>query len=170
MRVKVLAAIAGAGLALTGAALMAQEPRPAGRPNRAALQAEIGLSDEQVAAIRKIHLQERKTAIRRNADMRVARLELQELMGAATVDEAAIAAHVKTLSELHAASLKARIDSQLAIRRLVTPEQFQKMQQLRHQWMGGQDARPARGPMGRGHGRMPSGVGTDDEQEPVDPA
>jgi Spy/CpxP family protein refolding chaperone len=170
MRVKVLAAVAGAALALTGAALMAQEQRQERRPNRVALQAQIGLSDEQVAAIRKIHLQERKAAIRRNADMRIARLELQELMGAATVDEAAIAARVKTLGELQAAGLKARTDSQLAIRKLVTPEQFQKMQQLRHQWMGERGARPARGPMGRGQGRMPSGLGTDDEQEPVDPA
>lgn len=167
MRVKVLAVVAAAA-ALSGAVLLAQEPRAERRPNVAALQAEIGLSDEQVAGIRKIHLEERKAAIRRNADMRIARLELQELMGAAKVDEAAVAARVKALGELQAANLKARTDSQLAIRRLVTPEQYQKMQQLRQQHMRERGVRPARERMHRG-GR-PAGPGADDDREGVDPA
>lgn len=168
MRVKVFAAVAAAVVALGGAVLLAQEPRPVRRPNRAALQADLGLSDEQVAQIRKIHLQERKASIRRNADMRIARVELSELMGAATLDEAAIAARVKTIGELQTAALKARIDGALAIRRLVTAEQFQKMQQLRHGALRARRERPMRRPMGAEGG--PSGPGDGEDLADVDPS
>lgn len=143
MRVKVFAAIAAAA-ALAGALVWAQEPRRERRANLAAMQVEIGLSDQQAAEIRRIHSEERKAAIRRNAEMRIARVELDELMGAATLDEAAIAARVKTLGELQAASLKARTESRLAIRRLVTAEQYQKMQQERHRAVRARRARPMR--------------------------
>jgi Spy/CpxP family protein refolding chaperone len=167
MRVKVYAALAAA-TALGSAVLAAQEPRRARRPDRAAIQAEVGLSDEQVAQIRKIHLQERKAAIRRNAELRVARLELQELMDAATLDEAAIAARVKTLGELSASAFKARSESRLAIRRLVTAEQYQKMQQHRRQAVRVRRARPPRPPLAPEGGAPQPGDGEDLEES--DPA
>ena len=162
MRFKVFAAIAAVA-ALGGALVWAQEPRRERRANLAAIQADIGLSDQQVAEIRRIHLQERKAAIRRNADLRIARMELDELMSAATLDEAAIAARVKTLGELQAASLKARTESRLAIRRLVTAEQYQKMQQERHRAVRARRARPMR----RGASSVPdAGEGPAAEVDP----
>lgn len=167
MRVKLLAAV-GAVAALGTVAVVAEEPRRMGRANRAAIQAELGLSDEQAAEIRRIHLQERKAAIRRNADLRIARLELEELMSAATVDEAKVAARVKALGELQAAALKDRTESRLAIRRLVTAEQFQKMQQARRGAVRAHRARRGRPPMGAGGG--PSGPGGGEQLEEVDPS
>jgi Spy/CpxP family protein refolding chaperone len=157
MRVKVFAALAA--LALGGSALLAQEPRQARRVDRAALQADLGLSDEQMTQIRKIRLEERKAAIRRNADMRLARLELEELMSAATLDEAAIAARVKALGELQAATFKARSESRLAVRRLVTAEQYQKMQQLKRGAVRAHRARPMRRPMRHEGGAAGPGPG-----------
>jgi Spy/CpxP family protein refolding chaperone len=167
MRVKVFAAVAALA-AMGSAAVLAQEPRRARRADRAALLAEIGLSDEQVAQIRKIHQQERKAAIRRNADMRIARLELEELMSAPTLDEAAIAARVKALGELQAAAFKARSDSRLAVRRLVTAEQYQKLQQHRHRASRARRERPGRRPVGPGAG--PFGPEADEGPPEVEPS
>jgi Spy/CpxP family protein refolding chaperone len=146
MQVKLFAA-AGAGVALLAvgtAVVAAQEPRRGPRADFAAIRADIGLTDQQVSEIRKLHQQERKVAIRRNADLRVARMELDELLGAATLDEAAVAAKVKAIGELQAAAFKARTESRLAIRRLVTAEQYQKMQQVRHRAVRARQARPGR--------------------------
>jgi len=167
MRVKIFraAGVAVAAAALTGAVLSAEEPR---RPRRAgldALQAEIGLSEEQVAGIQRIRIEERKDAIRRNAHMRVARMELEQLLDATTPDESAIAAKVKAISGLQAEALKARTESRLAIRRLVTPEQYQKMKQTRRHADRARRARPARrhwAPQGRQSGGV--------ELQPDDPA
>lgn len=165
MRVKMLA-VAGAvaaTTALTGAVLMAQEPRGSRGADRAALRAEIGLSDEQAAQIREIHTGARKAAIARNADLRIARMELSELMRAATLDEAAIAARVARIGELQATALKARTESMLAVRRLVSAEQFEKMQQARRHERRARPARRERGPRG---GSSDGG----EQLSPLDPA
>jgi Spy/CpxP family protein refolding chaperone len=149
MRVKMFGAIGAVATvaalaALTAADLKAQEPRRARRAGLQALQSEIGLSDQQVAEIQKIHTEARKAAIRRHADLRIARMELHELLSAATVDEAKVAARVKAISELQAAAFKERTESQLAVRRLVTAEQYQKMQQVKRGAMRARRSRPMR--------------------------
>jgi Spy/CpxP family protein refolding chaperone len=172
MRLKVFAAVA-AMAALGVAVAWAQEPRRERRGGGIArLQADIGLTDQQVAQIQKIVGQERKAAIRRGADMRIARMELQELMSAPTLDEAAISAKVKALGDLQAAAFKARTETRLQVRRLVTAEQFQKMQEHRRA-MGAR--RMQRGPGRMGPGRMapggpPDGPGGGEELPAVDPS
>ena len=149
MRVKMFGAIGAiatvaALAAFTAGDLGAQEPRRAHRGGLVALQSDLGLTDQQVAEIRRIHTEARKAGIRRNADLRIARMELQELLGAATLDEAKIAARVKAVSDLQAAAFKERTDGQLAVRRLVTAEQFQKMQQVRRRAVHARRERPMR--------------------------
>lgn len=173
MRVKMFGAIGAVAAlatlaAFTAADLRAQEPRRARRAGLEALQSDIGLTDQQVAEIRRIHTESRKAAIRRNADLRIARMELEELMRAATVDEAKVAAHVKTVGELQAAAFKERTESRLAVRRLVTAEQYQKMQQERHGTMRGRRARPERRPMGGTGG--PGGPSAGDDLAEVNPS
>ncbi len=149
MRVKLFAAVStiAAVAALTGAVLSAEEPRRVRRAGLQALQSDIGLSDEQMAELRRIRSGGRKAAIRRNAEMRIARLELDEILGAATVDEARIAARVKAISDLQAAAFKDRIESRLAVRRLVTAEQYQKMQQQKRRAVRARRGRLMRRPM-----------------------
>jgi Spy/CpxP family protein refolding chaperone len=155
MRMKMFGAMGAIGAvatvatlaALTVADLTAQEPRRARRAGLEALQSEIGLNDQQVAEIRRIHSEARKAAIRRHADLRIARMELHELLAAATVDEAKIAARVKAISDLQAVAFKERTETQLAVRRLVTAEQYQKMQQAKRGAVRARRARPMRRPM-----------------------
>lgn len=175
MRVNKMLAAAGAvavAATLTGVALSAEEPRRVRRADFPALQSEIGLTDQQVAEIDKIRGEDRKAAIRRGADLRIARIELDELLAKEKLDEAAIAARVKTIGELQAQSFKARAESQLAIRRLVTAEQYQKMQHVRRRAVEARRDRPARRDRGygRGPGRGPGGPGMPGPGGPDSPA
>jgi len=136
MRVQRLA-VAGV-LMVAGAVgiVAAQEMGPGrrqGRPDPAAIQAELGLTAEQATQLKKLWVDGRKQAIRQHADLAIARIELEELMDAPSVDEKAVAARVKATSDLQASSLKARTDQRLAMRRLLTPEQQEKMKQLMRQ-------------------------------------
>jgi Spy/CpxP family protein refolding chaperone len=137
-----------AALAVAGAALVAAAQPGDGRgkgrhgdgPNPAVLKQELGLSEE------------RKQANRRRADMEIARMELEQALDAATVDEKVVAAKVQALTQLQAAALKARVDHRLAIGKLLTPEQREKMKQLKQEHRGRDRGRER----GR-HGRFGSG-------------
>jgi Spy/CpxP family protein refolding chaperone len=94
------------------------------------MQAELGLSDDQVAQLQKMKADGRSQAIRRHADLRIAQGELSDLLQAPTVDEKAISVKVKQVTDLQAAGTRARIDQRLALRRVLSPEQVEKMQSL----------------------------------------
>ncbi len=123
-------------------------PRPdRPRPDMAAMQREIGLTDAQVSQLRQLEQADRKLEIRRRADLQIARMELDELFEAATVDEKAVAAKVKVIADLETAALKARVDHRLAVRKVVSAEQMQKMRMLRPPRPDGPPPGPgARGP------------------------
>jgi Spy/CpxP family protein refolding chaperone len=146
MSMKVLSWTAAGALVLAGTVVAtAQErPRREARPDRAAIQAELGLSADQAAQIEKLRVESRMQAIRQRADLAIARIGLQELMNGPTIDEKAIAVKVKAISDLQAAGLKARVDERLAMRRVLTPEQQEKMKQLMRQHRQDRGARPGR--------------------------
>jgi len=150
MRMQLLA-VAGV-LAVGGTVLAAtaqERPRRAGRPDLAALRSELGLSAEQAAELKKLHAEGRKQAIRGRADLAIARLELAELMDAPVVDQKAVDAKVKAVSDLQGAALKARTDQRLAMRRLLSPEQQEKMKRLMRESRAPREPRPARAWRGR---------------------
>jgi Spy/CpxP family protein refolding chaperone len=181
MRVKLLAVTGALVVAGAVAAAGAQEPGAArregrmGRPDPAALQAELGLSPDQAAQLKKLRDDGRKQAIRLRADLAIARIELEEAMDAPSVDEKLVAARVKAVSDLEASSLQARTNQRLAMRRLLTPEQQEKMKQLVRQGrveragarqgrrsgrQGSSGSRPPAGPGG------PWSGGSEDHPEP----
>lgn len=167
-----VAAVVGLGsVALAARPEQAPEPGPPGRPGRrppaAMLKEELGLNEAQVGQLRKLRADQRKAAIRRRADMAIARMELDELLGAATVDDKAVSAKVKELSDLQAASLRARVDGRMALHRVLTPEQHEKMKELRPQRRMMEHRR--RGPQGRRMGPPPGGRGPGDEAEDEEP-
>jgi Spy/CpxP family protein refolding chaperone len=128
----VLGLVVGTGVAL--AALPDGEERPGrdlGRRGGRDIKAELGLSDSQYAQLKKMRVDERRAAIRRRADMQIARLELNELLDASAPDEKVVAAKVKELNELQAAALKARVDARLALGKMLSPEQREKLNQMR---------------------------------------
>ena len=160
----VLGVLAGTGIAL------AQRPGPpgggpgpdAGRPeggpgHMARLKQELGLSDAQVSQLQKLHSDQQKAGLRKRADLQVARIELRDLLGAATVDEKGVAAKVKELGDLQASVLRARVDGQLAFRKVLTPEQFEKFKSMRMDRPRGPRPDGPRPGMRRGPRRGPGG-------------
>lgn len=95
------------------------------------MQQELGLSDAQVADLEKLMSAQRKAAIRQRAEQQIARMELEELMRADTLDEKAVDAKIRQVTELQASAFRARIDERVAMRKVLTPEQFKKWQQMR---------------------------------------
>jgi len=141
-------------LAVAGTVALAtaqERPGRPGPPDRASVEKELGLTADQAAQLRKLRVEGRKQAIRNRADLAIARLELRELMEARTVDESAVSAKVKAIAGLQAAALEQRTSQHLAMRRLLSPEQLEKMKQLAPRGRRGQGpARPGRRAPGMG--------------------
>jgi Spy/CpxP family protein refolding chaperone len=159
--------VVGLGLAAaTGIALAARsegEGRPGrardGGPDPVRLQEQLGLSEAQVAELRTLRADQAKQRIRQRADVEIARIELRELLGSPTVDERAVEAAVKRLGALQTAVLEARVGAQLALRKALTAEQWDKLESLRRE-------RPRRGRAPRdGHRPSSRRLGGGDRDE-----
>lgn len=147
-------AVAGAlvlGLASGGAGLAGAQqapPAPASPPqagrlltpeDRAAMaqifwsraQVVLGLTDQQVAEIRTL-LEGQRTAVRGDVQALVtARRQLQELLGQSTADSAAIQAAAAQVKALRDSLFDRRLQTQLALRAKLTPEQLTRWIELR---------------------------------------
>ncbi|MCA9742513.1 MAG: Spy/CpxP family protein refolding chaperone [Deferribacteres bacterium] len=143
-----------------------------GGPAKGAFMAEaLGLTDVQKEQIQGIHSAAQKERIDRQAKMKIARIELRELMVADTPDQGKIDAKVNELSTLQASMMKARVHNQLAVQKILTPEQRKKAKALRLQH-GGRGmrgkARFERRGSGGARGNRPlggPGTGAVEEQE-----
>lgn len=91
----------------------------------------LNLSDEQKTQIRQIMLDTRKKNIDTKAKLELAQLELHELMRVDAPDQKKIDVKITEVSKLRETMMRARIESHLAMQKLLTPEQRKKMQELR---------------------------------------
>jgi Spy/CpxP family protein refolding chaperone len=144
-----------------------------GMQGPARLAESLGLTDQQKAQIEKLRADQQRAAIKRRADTQLAKLELGELLKAQTVDEKAVALRVKELTDLHGAAIKARVDHLLAMKKILTPEQQEKMKQMHANRPGagpGMGRRMMRGRRPGGPGPGPGGPGGDDLEDgaPID--
>lgn len=119
---------AGLTAAITTSVIAAPGPD---REGRVTPRERLGLSESQEQQLKELRLQHKRDAVRRQADLKIARLDLQELMSAPTLDERAITAKVKQLGALQSAAFEARMQARLEAQRLLTPEQRQKMRDMR---------------------------------------
>jgi hypothetical protein len=114
--------------------------------------------------------------------MAIARIELEEALDARTLDEKAVAAKQKALADLQVSALEARTNHRLALRRLLSPEQQEKMRQLMRRrfadrgqrggraWRGQRPGRgPAMAPSPPGANRPGAPGADDDDAPPSDP-
>ncbi len=120
---------------------------------------ELGLTDQQIKEMREIQYNFRKTSIGLRADLKEARLELRHQMMQESTDEKEIARLVDQVAEAQKRVLKNEVERKLAMKEVLTPEQFEKFIQMRGKFkrerMGkGRDSR-------RGHlrGFRPHGKG-----------
>jgi len=116
-----------------------------------AIREKLGITAEQVGAIRKQESDFRKSEIRERADLEVKRVDLKDLLEAEKPDRAAIDSKLQEISTARLALEKSAIHYRLTMREAITPEQREKLHQLMSErWR--HDGGPARpGPRGEGH-------------------
>lgn len=121
-----------------GLVFLAENPR---------LRQALGLTDEQVTRLHTIGVDAQKASIQTRADLELRRLELRELLRADNPDSNAILAKVDQINALQGNIAKARVQTLLSARSVLTADQLQKLKTLR------QNRGFGRGP-GQGQGRM----------------
>ncbi len=87
---------------------------------------DLGLNDSQVARLEKLKSETQKALIQKQADMKVAQLELNELLQDAKAKRSDLESKAKKLEELRSDTRMTAFNAQLDARAVLTPEQLQK--------------------------------------------
>lgn len=122
--------ILGAALMLS-TGVLAWAGSPAGPRERVPLRERLGLSSEQAEQWQKMRSEQQKASVQRRADRQKLHIELRDLLAAPTLNEGAVRAKSRQLAELQATAMQERIEARLALRKLLTPEQIEKLRELR---------------------------------------
>jgi Spy/CpxP family protein refolding chaperone len=96
----------------------------------------LDLTPEQQKKVAVIHERAQRQMIQQQADVRIATMDLQQLMRAETPDKAKIDAQIDKVAQLRAGMQKSHTATLLEVRALLTPEQLKKFQPLP---MGGEE-------------------------------
>jgi Spy/CpxP family protein refolding chaperone len=96
-----------------------------------AVRERLGITAEQTTKIEQESSAFRKTQIRNRADVEIKRVELRDLFSADQPDRAAIDKKLEEISAARLAQQKAAVGFYLTIRNVLTPEQRQKLQEMR---------------------------------------
>jgi Spy/CpxP family protein refolding chaperone len=116
----------------------------------------VGLKPDQVKMIEAALLDARKKLIELRAKMELAAVEQAELIRQENADEAAVMKAVERTGELHTEIAKLEVRQLLAVRRMLTPEQQQKLHDaVRERMRRWRENRPERGAERRPHGPPP---------------
>ncbi len=91
------------------------------------IKAELGLTDEQAEKLRQTFTESRKAGIRTRADLQIRRMELHELLRAEKTDRDAAMKKVQEISDLRAQMMRQHVESMLAAKTILTPEQQKKI-------------------------------------------
>jgi Spy/CpxP family protein refolding chaperone len=114
------------------------------------LKTELGLSDAQTTQLRQIFFQAMKTGIQERAQLRVAQLNVEELLGAEPVDMTQVEAKLKESEGLRTRLRLHLIQAHEQAKALLTPEQRQKLEQLHERMPGLMRMMAMMGPEGMG--------------------
>lgn len=107
--------------------VFAQPPDPAPKD----MPDQLKLTDEQIKKIDEIQYNFKKTQIGLRADLKTSRLELHHLMMQKEPDQREISKLVDKIAETQKDLLKNNVDRKLAMKGVLTPEQFERFMQRR---------------------------------------
>ncbi len=99
--------------------------------------AKLGLSKEQSAKLKPIHLEMEKKQVRFRADLKLARIDLREIMAVKDFDLEKASAQVRKIEELKTAHRLEMLKFMKEVRSILTAEQFGRMHHMMHGEMGG---------------------------------
>jgi Spy/CpxP family protein refolding chaperone len=102
--------------------------------NNAELAQRIGLSDQQKAQLQKVSLDSRLKMIDLRADLEKQQVILGPMLQTYHPDEAAVIAQVEKVSQARAAVEKARVQTMLASRNVLTQDQWNKLKNGRMEY------------------------------------
>jgi Spy/CpxP family protein refolding chaperone len=133
---------------------------------------ELGVTDEQIAALKTASYAHEQQTIKLRADFEAAQLEVRKLMEADTPDKAAVLAAVENAGKAGTELRKAQVSHMLQVREIVGKDVTKKLRaelrermKERREERGGAGWGPGRGPRGPGMGRGPGGPGDDDPED-----
>jgi len=120
---------------------------------------ELGLTDEQVGRFHKLAVESEKSSVKTRAELELRGIELRELLRAENPDHDSILKKVDEISALRGQKARQRVETLLAARNVLTPEQQKKLRSFwQERGMGGPGhARSME--RGEGHGRSFGGPG-----------
>lgn len=95
------------------------------------LMEELNLSAEQKDKIHQIRTDNQKKNIETNAQIKVARLELRELVSADDPDKGKIDDKISLISQLQEEKMSQHVNTMLAVKEVLTPEQREKAKELK---------------------------------------
>jgi Spy/CpxP family protein refolding chaperone len=99
----------------------------------------LDLTADQQKKVATIHERMQRQMIQQQADLRIAMLDLRQLVHAATPDQAKIEAQIDRIAGVRVGMAKAHIATLLEVRSLLTPEQLKKWQALPMEGLGGDE-------------------------------
>ena len=108
-----------------------QDDHPDGRPN---LLSELGLTREQVQQIRRINQERRPVMMRAQHRMREANRALDVAIYADTVSDADFQTSLAEFRSAQSELARLRFESELAVRKILTPEQLVRFRDLRQRF------------------------------------
>lgn len=120
------------------------------------IQQKVGLSPEQVDQIKALYAGHRPRMIDLRSDLRERQLELEQLLEAPTVDEAALGQKIDEVTAARAELDKERLTTLAAVRNVLSAEQYGKLRSMECHFRGGPRGL---GMMRGGGGPCPKGPG-----------
>jgi len=103
---------------------------------------EIGLSDDQIMKMRPLHSEMQKKQARSKADLKIAEIELREIMDVKDFDLEKAGSAVKKIAEMKTAHHLEMLQAMKEMRTILTDEQFKKMKKMMSMKMG--EKKPAK--------------------------
>lgn len=93
--------------------------------------AEMGLDDNQISKLKELKSNSKKAKVKQHAEIKILQIELQELLDEKTVDKDAAYAKLDAIGSLRMKMAKDCLDTKLAARGILTPEQLQKWEAVK---------------------------------------
>jgi periplasmic protein CpxP/Spy len=106
----------------------------------------LGLTDQQVEQMRALQTKHQTDMIMRRAELKIARLELREIMTDTKLNENSALSKQDQISKMRSDIARLNLQHKIAMRKVLTDEQFKKWREMRHEMRPG----PGRHPGGRG--------------------
>jgi Spy/CpxP family protein refolding chaperone len=91
---------------------------------------EMGLTDDQMAKMKPMHREMQKKQIRSNADIKIAQIELMEIMEVKDFDLDKASAAIKKIDDMKTAQHLGMLKAMKDMRAILTDEQFKNMHKM----------------------------------------